>query len=174
MPTWPLCSFNSSELFSKPSNGRDELTGTILSCMAVTTKVGHEIFSKLTFILLFIPQSTINSFASGTLIATPLLTQLSIAKNSGVGIIIDESCIPISDALIEHVRLLKKDISDYKWHSGEDYQLLIALSPESAKKALSQFALTAIGRVTKDSGVFVTHNGQKRPLTEVGWDPFHL
>lgn len=99
---------------------------------------------------------------------------LSLARNSNVGMLIDDHSIPTSKALREYTTALNKNISDYKWNSGEDYQLLMSLPQEIAKQAILDFNLVAIGRVTPAPGVFVTANNKMEPLTEVGWDPFRL
>ncbi|MCC6138001.1 MAG: thiamine-phosphate kinase [Bdellovibrionaceae bacterium] len=98
----------------------------------------------------------------------------SLAEHSQVGFIIDDESIPVSNELRQYVLSQNKNLSDYKWNSGEDYQLLLTLPHSVNPRVLTDHGLTAIGRVTKERELLLKTSGGLSPLTEVGWDPFDL
>lgn len=98
----------------------------------------------------------------------------SIAEHSEVGFIIDDEKIPVSDELRAYVLSLKNDLRDYKWNSGEDYQLLLTLPESTPPRVFTDHGLTAIGRVTRERELLLKTTSGTLPLTEVGWDPFVL
>lgn len=99
---------------------------------------------------------------------------LALAHASRVGMTIDSECIPVSQELKKYVREQNKKLEEYKWNSGEDYQLLLTVPASTALSTLTDHGLTVIGRVTNDLKVNVKNGDTIAPLTEVGWDPFAL
>jgi thiamine-monophosphate kinase len=99
---------------------------------------------------------------------------LALAHASHVGMIIDSESIPVSNELKKYVLEQNKNIEDYKWNSGEDYQLLLTVPATTPHCTLIDYGLTVIGRVTSDLKVLIKNGDTHAPLTEVGWDPFAL
>lgn len=99
---------------------------------------------------------------------------LQIAEHSHVGFIIDGDSIPVSPALRAYTAAVQKDLKNYVWNCGEDYQLLLTLPETTENSLLQDHGLTVIGRVTADGTRAVRYGDKTSPLNEVGWDPFAL
>lgn len=81
-----------------------------------------------------------------------------IAKESRVGIIIDQGALPVADEAITVANILKKDPIEYCLYSGEEYELLFTLPAGQAVEAkiiLSRAGTpcSIIGQVVKGNGV---------------------
>jgi thiamine-monophosphate kinase len=89
---------------------------------------------------------------------------------SGVGAIIDTGRLPLPRGVaLDSARQLAL-------HGGDDYELLLAVSPRNAELLPAKFRklpLTRIGELTKELGVqIIGKNGTREPLRAAGWDPF--
>jgi thiamine-monophosphate kinase len=103
---------------------------------------------------------------------------LHICRASGTAAEIEELSIPLSAELKEGADFLGLDPLDLALNGGEDFELLLAVSPGAAWKLLEEAEkngqkLTAIGRVTESSPrlVMVTPGG-KKILGAGGFDHF--
>jgi len=81
-----------------------------------------------------------------------------IAKESRVGILIDQGALPVAEEAITVANILKKDPIKYCLYSGEEYELLFTLPGRQAvesKIILSRAGTpcSIIGQVVKGSGV---------------------
>jgi thiamine-monophosphate kinase len=89
---------------------------------------------------------------------------------SGVGATIDTGKLPLPRGVaLDSARQLAL-------HGGDDYELLLAVSPRNAELLPAKFRklpLTRIGELTKELGVqIIGKNGTREPLRAAGWDPF--
>jgi len=89
---------------------------------------------------------------------------------SGVGAIIDTSTLPICEEL-EH---LDVDPLDLALNGGEDYELLVSMTPDLVDEASSKLResfgvpFTVVGEITEPTEVMA----DGRPLEAKGWDHF--
>jgi len=100
-----------------------------------------------------------------------------IAAASKVGMVIDAAKIPLAPELIAASKFLGKPPLDYALYGGEDYQLLVTLSPETFDRLIKEFGaniLTPIGRVvpSAEGVLLVADDGQASPLAPHGYNHF--
>jgi thiamine-monophosphate kinase len=102
-----------------------------------------------------------------------------ICRRSGVGAVIREALIPISDPLRAYAKAFDLDLPRLALHSGEDYGLLLTVRSDRGSDLEQVYrrhfgrAIWRIGETTADPEiVFVTQDGIRRPLRPEGWDPF--
>jgi thiamine-monophosphate kinase len=101
-----------------------------------------------------------------------------ICDQSGIGAVVYEAKLPVSEKLKACARIMKKDPLDWVLHGGEDYVLLAAVKPKkleeiSAEINLINGSLHVIGEfVEADGMILVDKNGSERPLEPKGWDHF--
>ena len=88
-----------------------------------------------------------------------------LAQASGVAIELDLDALPLDDGVAEVARLLGRDPGAFAAGGGEDYELLVALSPEEAAR---DARLTVIGRVAEGAGLTLVGRGAAEDPT--GWD----
>ncbi len=96
-----------------------------------------------------------------------------LCQPSGVGASIAWEAVPVSDAL------KKRGKAEEQWafHFGGDFELLMAVPPESFNKVLCAVRkagtrLSAIGRVVPGRRVDIVGRGWRRPLKYGGWEHF--
>lgn len=68
-----------------------------------------------------------------------------------------------------------KDALSLALHGGDDYELLFAVRPETARKIPREYrgiSLTQIGEITAEKKVLVERTGKVSLLATSGWDPF--
>jgi thiamine-monophosphate kinase len=98
-----------------------------------------------------------------------------LCTSSKVGAIIDES--KLASATVEHASVPKwnKRLA-LALNGGDDYELLFTVPPSKTHKIPSAYRglrLTAIGEITRGSGVDLRHpDGKDSQLKASGWDPF--
>jgi thiamine-monophosphate kinase len=92
---------------------------------------------------------------------------------SGVGASVVREAVPVSKALE------KRGNADERWafHFGGDFELLMAIPPQSFKKVHSAVertgtCLAAIGRVVPGQKIHLVGPGFRRPLKYGGWEHF--
>lgn len=101
-----------------------------------------------------------------------------IARESKVGIIIDQGALPTANEAITAANLLKKDPLEYCLYGGEEYELLFTLQPGKAveaKKMLLRKGLpcSVIGYIIKGRGVkMIEPNGAVKKLANKGYTHF--
>jgi thiamine-monophosphate kinase len=81
-----------------------------------------------------------------------------LARESRVGIIIDQGALPVADEAITVANILKKDPLEYCLYGGEEYELLFTLPVKKAVEARiilgrAGSPCSLIGQVVKGSGV---------------------
>lgn len=102
-----------------------------------------------------------------------------ILQASGTGARIHTDKLPLSDGLRRFCRRFGQDPVEFALAGGEDYTLLVTLSPERAAAIVRWYRKTfgrplhVIGEMT-DSGrlEIVTPDGHSRPAAPGGWDHF--
>jgi thiamine-monophosphate kinase len=103
-----------------------------------------------------------------------------ISRASGVGIRLEASRIPVSDALIDHCRQRGLDPLAQALAGGEDYVLLFCAAPDAIDRLAKAFAdefgrpFTIIGHTTATAGRMEIRDpdGRVRPFAARGWDHF--
>ncbi len=81
-----------------------------------------------------------------------------LARESRVGIVIDQGALPVAEEAVTAANILKKDPLEYCLYGGEEYELLFTLPARQAVEAriiLSRAGTTCsiIGQVVKGNGV---------------------
>lgn len=97
-----------------------------------------------------------------------------MARASGVGIVLDLDSIPISDAARQLSKLDGGAPVDYALSDGEDFELLLAVPPDAARKILAErplkIPITRVGEVLAEPGLWqVDRNGNREPLEPRGF-----
>jgi len=94
---------------------------------------------------------------------------------SKVGAIINESKLESATVKYNSVPKWNKRLA-LALNGGDDYELLFTVAPGKVRKIPSThhgLRLTAIGKVSRDSGVKIMRaDGQASPIKSGGWDPF--
>lgn len=93
-----------------------------------------------------------------------------IARASSVGIELDD--LPISNAAVEYAKLSGLDPVDLALYGGEEFELVLSLKKDAAKRALKAVrSLRVIGRITRDLGnVTLSHGAKRIVVRPVGWE----
>lgn len=99
---------------------------------------------------------------------------LHLAKNSGVGFRIFEDKLPLDPEVIQICEEFKINPTTAALNGGEDYELLMTVSPKAYEKIKGHPLLTIIGHATDQASgcQLVTGLGQQIPLTAQGWQSF--
>ncbi len=103
-----------------------------------------------------------------------------ICSMSGMGAEIDQKKIPLPEGIHEAAAISGKSALHIALHSGEDYELLFTIKPETPDAiihAIAQetgIAITEIGKIlTRESGYhLIDLNGRRIPIQPSGWDHF--
>jgi thiamine-monophosphate kinase len=105
-----------------------------------------------------------------------------LGRHSQCGFEINIAKVPFHPELEKLCREKNRNLQRLQLYGGEDYQLLMTLKPGTSEKIISDLGLFIIGEArsknsSKDHNgdeIFYVLNGEKIPMTEVGWDPFDL
>lgn len=97
-----------------------------------------------------------------------------VAKQSGVGMIIDADAVPISQDASEEHGLGSQAALNAALHDGEDFELAITVDPETAKRILEDpqrpCKMTDIGEITEERQLLLKQAGQSaQPLNVQGY-----
>jgi len=103
-----------------------------------------------------------------------------ICRMSGVGCLVDESLLPISDELSEFCRLSGGNPLSFALAGGEDFNLLVTLGPDSLDRANVELEtrgldkLVAVGQIkpAQDGLMLMGADGNIRGLPTNGFDHF--
>jgi thiamine-monophosphate kinase len=92
-----------------------------------------------------------------------------LAAASGCGAVIDLDKIPLSAAARELADPVSHALGD-----GEDFELLLAASPDVARAILADgcvdCAITCVGALTDEQGLwYQSPDGSRTPATPIGW-----
>jgi thiamine-monophosphate kinase len=100
-----------------------------------------------------------------------------MAQESRCGVVLDLAKIPVSEAAVElsQQRADGQTPLDHALSDGEDFELLLALSPDEAERLLKDqpigVPLTIIGRFIETPGLFaIDETGIERPLIPRGYE----
>lgn len=98
-----------------------------------------------------------------------------IAAASGVGIVLDETALPVSSALA--AAGTDTEVREWILHGGDDYELCFTLPPagagEGGRLDAVEVAVTRIGTVAEEPGVHLKDaGGQVRPVSGHGYRHF--
>lgn len=95
-----------------------------------------------------------------------------LARESGVGAVLESHLVPVSDAAAE----FGDSVLEARLTDGDDYELLLAVPKESAEalaRACGDLRLTRIGKFTEGSDVEIRDaNGGKITFHKAGWTHF--
>lgn len=97
-----------------------------------------------------------------------------IVKASHVNFVIDREKIPVSQELQAWAEQCHKNVWDYVFNGGEDYELIFTMSPDDFMALQQDYPdVTCIGRVEEGTGmVYLQHDGTKQVLPKSGWNHF--
>lgn len=100
-----------------------------------------------------------------------------LCRASGVGAVVRADLLPISDNLVEAAAYVGRDPIDLAASGGEDFELLMAVSPDAVERVVSAVEETAgarvtdIGEITDGRSVEIERDGARKPL-KGGWEHF--
>lgn len=100
-----------------------------------------------------------------------------LCKASGVGAVVHADRLPVSDNLREAAAYIGRDPVDLAAGGGEDFELLMAVSPDAVErvsKAVEEATgtrVTEIGEITDGRSVEIERAGTRKPL-KGGWEHF--
>ncbi len=102
-----------------------------------------------------------------------------ICSQSGVGALIFENLIPYSDFMKDISRLKNVNALDYALYGGEDYCLLLTISPEYKNELYNIFnskintPLFEIGEIVKGDNIeIVLNSGERKVMSNLGFQHF--
>ena len=99
---------------------------------------------------------------------------MHICNQSGVGCRIYEEKIPIAKETIKQSQEFNIDPTVCAMNGGEDYELVFTISVSDYEKIKNNWDFTAIGYITKDTGVtqLIARDGTAIPIEAQGWNTF--
>ena len=89
-----------------------------------------------------------------------------ICRNSNCGAVIHSEKIPVNPDACKIASTLGDNVLEYALNGGEDYELLLTVSPENYRKELG----TIIGEITAEKDVLIERNGEFSKLVPNGYD----
>ncbi len=98
-----------------------------------------------------------------------------IAKASGVDLYLNKEAIPVSSELRQWAAEQGKDVWQFVFNGGEDYELIFTMAPQDfdTLRRICPY-VTVIGSVRKGTGrVFLQSQDQESLLLPTGWNHFH-
>lgn len=98
-----------------------------------------------------------------------------VAESSGVGFVLELAAVPVAADAIALAQSDGRAPLDHALADGEDFELILALSPDEAQRLLRDqpldIPLTRIGQFTADGGfVQVAADGARAPFAPRGWE----
>ena len=99
---------------------------------------------------------------------------MHLAKQSGLGVKLFEENIPIDENTYHTALELNLDATMCALNGGDDYELLLTLSPADYDKIKLHPDFTAVGHMTSAEGLYtlITKSGNEYPLEAQGWKHF--
>jgi len=101
-----------------------------------------------------------------------------VARESGVAAEVHADDVPVSDDARRLAETDRRSPLDHALNDGEDFELLLAVSPDDAERLLADnplpgVPLARIGRAAEGQGVALVHpDGRREPLRPSGWEHF--
>jgi thiamine-monophosphate kinase len=107
------------------------------------------------------------------------LDSARLARASGVRLVIERECLPLSPSLRTFAALSGTDPIETALAGGDDYELLFTVSPRNAGKFADPppawgVEVRRVGRVEAGAGVFLEDESGLRPVGHLGFDHFGL
>ncbi len=94
-----------------------------------------------------------------------------VAKASQVGVLIEESKLPVLSATKTYASEQNQDLSKWMLHGGEDYELLFTFDRKAGCPPIDHREIGEV--VSKECGLVLhTLSGGKRELEPLGWEHF--
>jgi thiamine-monophosphate kinase len=99
---------------------------------------------------------------------------MHICKQSGVGCVLNESAVPVSEDAYNMALKFNLDPITCALNGGEDYELLFTINPEDETKIGGEDTFSIVGQITpKTEGTFlITRSNNKHALKAQGWNHF--
>jgi len=97
-----------------------------------------------------------------------------IAEESGLGLVVDASSIPVAAGVADAATLLGAEPAVFAASGGDDYELAMAVPPDrvaAVRAAIAPLPLTVAGAFGGTDRVFLHARGSI-PLSELGWEHF--
>jgi thiamine-monophosphate kinase len=95
------------------------------------------------------------------------LSMSDLAEVSGIGFVVMEEAIPITEGIEEMVG--HKEAVDIVLRSGGDFELLFTVKQDMLKSARNACDLTVIGSVVEE-GIWIESSGERRRLEPKGYE----
>jgi thiamine-monophosphate kinase len=93
-----------------------------------------------------------------------------LSKTSNVGFMID--CLPVAEEAEEFSKLYSIDPAELCLYGGEEYELVVAIKPESFGKVSQRVPLIPIGHATAEKSLVLKIRRKKIPIEARGWEHF--
>jgi thiamine-monophosphate kinase len=98
-----------------------------------------------------------------------------LGKMSNVGFLIDK--VPVAEEAKQFAECCGVDVFELALYGGEEYELVVTVKPELWQEAEAAVLavggkLLPIGKVTREKGVVLEKDGEKRPIEPRGWEHF--
>ena len=96
-----------------------------------------------------------------------------IIEASKAGALIYKEKVPLTKEIISLAKEKGKDPFFEAGKGGEDFELLFTLSPDSLKRIKKgRIKITEIGKITEEKGIWISEEGNKKPLKVGGFNHF--
>ncbi len=96
-----------------------------------------------------------------------------ICEESGLGAVLDYLSVPLPPGATEAAASLGADLAPLVLGGGEDYELLLAVDPESASELQESGTAFTVGRFEEGAGVRVVDGeGREMKVPSPGWEHF--
>jgi thiamine-monophosphate kinase len=97
-----------------------------------------------------------------------------LAAESGCGLVVRTEQVPVSAAARELAARSGRSPLDHALGDGEDFELILAVPPESAHRILADQPLAApvacVGEFVAERGLWQELDGKRTPLAPLGWE----
>lgn len=97
-----------------------------------------------------------------------------LTEASGCGAVVRAELVPVSDDAVRIARRSGRPPLQHALHDGEDFELLLSMSPAAAERAVAEMpvalgtSVTVIGELVQ-SGVWLEQDGRRQPLISEGF-----
>lgn len=100
-----------------------------------------------------------------------------ISRMSEVGLVIEDEKLPISPSAQEYAEERGKNLDDFVFSGGEEFELLFTVRPEAWEDLETEIRelgtkISKIGKVNSKEGVFLKRGGEIEELPDRGYEHF--
>jgi thiamine-monophosphate kinase len=98
-----------------------------------------------------------------------------ICEASDCGAIIDEQSLKdvVHEDAVRLARKTRKSPSEHALHDGEDFELIVVLSPDASEQACGKLGLIPLGEITREARLVLREAGGRcTPIEIRGWEHF--